>query len=350
MGLHVRIPLRVLLPCLAVSVVACGAVVAGVVDVSGVRGYLIRQADASLLACAASMLSHRFVAAPDSGPVPGPQSPGACDMELLSASGQLLTPPAPGAGPGPAIPAGYSWLAAHVAQPVTVPGAGTSGPWRLVLEEVHYQPQRIMYVYGPQDVQYVISGRAGPGPGGMLVLIAGLAGLSRITGQAAAGYAAAAAAVLVLLAGAGLAVTRALVRPLREAAALADAAGVAAGGELPHAPVRGGGQAGGGPGRWPFGPALMTISEQMRASRSAETAARCSAEEISGQLVRVSLELRTSVNVVHGFAEYCRHRGTPLPAGLDPMMLRVAGEVMRMEALIAELDAHHDVGRRAHAS
>lgn len=339
MSARIRIPLRVLLPCLAVSVVGCGAVVAGVVDVSGVRGSLIRQADDSLLACATSMLSHRFVAAPNSGPVPGQASPAACDMELLSASGQLLTPPAPGAGPGPAIPAGYSWLAAHVAQPVTVPGEGTSGPWRLVLEEVHYQPQRIMYVYGPDDVQYVISGRAGPGPGGVLVLIAGLAGLGRITGQVAAGYAAVAGAVLVLLVGAGLAVTQALVRPLRQAAALADTAGAAVGGGLPHALACGGGRAGAGPGRWPFGPALMTISEQMRASRSAEAAARRSAEEISGQLVKVSLDLRTSVNVVHGFAEYCRHRGTPLAAGLDPMMLRVAGEVARMEALIAELDA-----------
>jgi hypothetical protein len=72
-----RIPLRVLLPCLAVSLVAIAAVTFGLAGVSGIRGHLLR--------------------------------------------------------------------------PVTVPGAGTSGRWRVVLEAVHYQPQRIPYVYGPDN-------------------------------------------------------------------------------------------------------------------------------------------------------------------------------------------------------
>lgn len=312
MGARTRIPLWVLLPSLAVSVVALGAIAAGVIGITGARGDLIRQADSNLQACAGQMLSQGFVAGPTSGPAP----PGACDMELLSASGQLLTPPAPGAGPGPAIPASPSWLAAHTARPATVPG-GSGASWRVLLEAVHYQPQRILFVYGPQDVRYAISGRTARGPAGLVVMMTGLAGIDRLTGQVAAGYAAAAGAMLVLLAVAGLAVTRAVLRPLR---GTAQSAAVAA----PTA----------------FRVALNRISEQMDASRTAEAAARRSAAEMSERLSEVSLELRTPVSIVRGFAEYYRQRGIPrLPAG-DPMMRRAANEITRIETLVARLDVH----------
>ena len=119
MGTLIRIPLRVLLPCLAVSLVTIGAVAAGIAGVSGTTGYLMRQADNNLLACARSMLSHGFEAPPSSGPVSSQAPPGPCDMELLSASGQVLTLAAPGTAYGPVIPAVGSWLAAHLARPVT---------------------------------------------------------------------------------------------------------------------------------------------------------------------------------------------------------------------------------------
>jgi hypothetical protein len=343
-GTRIRIPLRVLLPCLAVSLVALGAVVVGIADVSAARGYLVRQTDQNLLACASSVLSHPFVAPPTSGPVSGQVPPGTCDMELLSASGQLLTPPAPGTGPGPAIVADGSWLAAHVARPVTVPGTGTSGRWRVVLEAVHFQPQRIEYVYGPDDVQYLIGGRTGRGPGGLLVVMAGLAGVGRTSERVAAGYAAAAGVVLVLLAAAGLALARLIMRPLRDAGELADLAGPAADGELPRVMSPRAMRAGAGRSRWPFATALMRVSEQIRASRTAEAAARRSAEQMSGRLSEVSLALRTSVNVVRGFTEYYQHRGRRQSAGLDPMMRRVAAEVTRMETLIADLDARSPTG------
>lgn len=64
MGARIRIPLRVLLACLAVSLAAIGAVAVGLAEVSATRGYLMRQADDGLLACARSMLSHGFVAVP----------------------------------------------------------------------------------------------------------------------------------------------------------------------------------------------------------------------------------------------------------------------------------------------
>ena len=336
MGTLIRIPLRVLLPCLAVSLVSFGAVAAGLAGVSGTGGYLMRQADKSLLACARSMLSHGFVAPPNSGPVASQAPPGPCDMELLSATGQVLTLAAPGIAYGPAIPAGGSWLAAHLARPVTVPGTGSSGRWRVVIEAVHYQPQRILYVYGPDDVKYLVSVRPGHGSGGMLAVMTGLAGTVPITGRRAADYAAAAGAVLVLLAGAVLALTQTILRPLRQAAELAESAGQAAAGRLPRVPRRGVG-AGEDRSRWPFGMMFMRMSEQLRASRAAEAEARRSADQMSEHLGETALELLRSVNVVRGFAESYRQQPKPPAARLDRMLRRVSDEAAQMETLIEGL-------------
>jgi hypothetical protein len=302
MRARIRVPLWVTLPCLAACAVALGAVAAGTVSLSGTRGYLTRQADSSLLACADGVTGQRLVDWAASGPVPS----GACNMELLTASGQLLAPPPPGAGPGPAIPADRSWLAAHTSRPVTVPRAGAAGSWRVLLEAVRYQPQRILYVYGPDDLEYVISGQAGHGPAGLLVVMARVGGIGRLA-ELDGG---AAGTVLVLLAAAGLAVTRAVLRPLRETARLAA---------VP--------------------PALARISEQMDASRAAEATARRSVTEMTSRLSEVSQELQTSVSIVRGFAEYRRQQSKPLPTAGGPMMRRVADEITRMQTLITQLDA-----------
>ena len=74
-------------------------------------------------------------------------------------------------------------------------------------------------------------GPAGPGSSGMLIVMMPLAG----TVQAAAGCAAAAGIVLVLLAAAAFALTRAILRPLREAAELAGS--IAAARTAPRQPA-----------------------------------------------------------------------------------------------------------------
>ena len=101
MGARIRLPLRVLLTCVAVCLVASGAAAIGVAGVQAAGGYVLRQADDGLLACASSVLSHGPVAVPGSGAVPGQAPPVACGMELLSVSGQVLIPAPAGAG-GPA--------------------------------------------------------------------------------------------------------------------------------------------------------------------------------------------------------------------------------------------------------
>jgi len=294
-GARIRLPLGVLLPCVAVCLAASGAAAIGAVCVRATGSYVIRQADDGLRACASSTLSHGPVAVPGSGAVPGQASPVPCDMELLSVSGQVLIPAPAGAG-GPAIPASGSWLAAHLAGPVTVPGSGNSGRWRVAIKVVHYQAQRMLFVFGPDDLRYFISGPAGHGSAGLLLVMAGLAG----AGPPAAGYAAAAGTVLVLLAAAAFAVTRAILRPQREAA-----------------------------------------------SHTAEAAARGSPADLAGHLEQACLQLRRPAAIVHGFTEYCRKHGRPPPPAFDQMMQRVTGEITRMETLVDGLrmrPAGHSTG------
>jgi len=335
-GARFCLPLRVVLPLVAVGLAAAGASAVGIAGVSAARGYLMRQVDEKLVACAAGLPGHPVVAAPGSGPVVGQAPSGTCDVELLSPGGQLLTAAVPGAADGPALPVGGSWLAAHLGRPVTVRGTGTRESWRVIVESVHYQPQRILYVYGPDDVMYVIGGRAGRGPVGLLVIMTGLAGIGQLTGRVADGYAAAAGTVLVVLAGAALAVVRALLRPLGRAARLTEVAAHAAGGQ-PQLMSRPGVHASEVPGPWLTG-LTQRIAEQIGASQAAEAAARRSAAEMAGHLDEVARDLQTSVNVVRGFAEYYRQRGTRPSAGLDQMMGRVAEEVARMDTLTQRLD------------
>jgi hypothetical protein len=275
-GARIRLPLGVLLPCVAVCLAASGAAAIGAVCVRAGGSYVIREADDGLRACASSTLSHGAVAGPGSGVVAGQASPVPCKMELLSVSGQVLIP-APADAGGPAVPASGSWLAAHLAGPVTVPGSGNRGRWRVAIKVVHYQAQRMLFVFGPDDLRYLISGPAGHGSAGILVVMAGLAG----AGQLTAGYAAAAGIVLVLLAVAAFAVTRAILRPQREAARLVADAG-----------------------------------------------------HMAGHLEQACLQLRRPAAIVHGFTEYCRKHGRPPPAALDQMMQQVTGEITRMESLV----------------
>jgi hypothetical protein len=322
-GARIRLPLRVLLPCIAVCLAASGAAAIGAVCVRAAGGYAIRQADDGLRACAGSMLSHGPVAVPGSGAVPGQAPPVPCGMELLSVTGQVLIPAPAGAG-GPAIPASGPWLAAHLAGPVTVPGSGNSGRWRVVIRAVHYQAQHMLFVYGPDDLRYLISGSAGHGPAGLLVVMAGLAG----AGQPAAGYAAAAGTVLVLLAAAAAAVTRAILRPLREAARLAADAGHGEGGRPGDVMASLGVLAD------RYGMTAARMRQRLQASHAAEAAARRSAADMAGHLEQACLQLRRSAAIVHGFTEYCRKHGRPPPAALDQMMQRVTGEITRMETLV----------------
>jgi hypothetical protein len=339
MGVRLALPLRVLLPCLAVGLAAAGAAAIGVAAVSAAGGFATGRADDAVRACAGGVLSrgpvivpgYGLVAVPGSGLVPGPAGSGACGAELVSTSGQVLIPAAPGS---PAVPASGSWLAAHLAGPVTVPGAGGGGRWRVLITAVRYQAQHMMFVYGRDDIRYVISGQAGHGSGGMLIVMAGVAG----TGQLAAGAAAVAGSVLVLLAAAAFAAIWAILRPLRAPGGLTVDAGqdaIGAIGRLEEALARVGVPASGPPGQDAM--MLAGIRERLRASRADEAAARRSAAGLAGQLARTCLQLRRPAGIVAGYAGYLRQQHKPEPASPGPMLHQVIGEITRLETLIEGL-------------
>jgi hypothetical protein len=345
MGVRIVMPLRVLLPCLALCLTAAGAAAIGVAGVSSAGGLVLRQADDVVRACDGSVLSHGPVtvpgygleavpgygleAVPSSDLVPGTAGSGTCGVELVSTSGQVLI--AAASAGAPAIPASGSWLATHLAGPVTVPGASGGGRWRVVIAAVHYRAQRMLFVFGHDDLRYLISGRTGQGSLGMLILMAAVAG----TGPAAAGYAAAAGTVLVLLAAAAFALTRAILRPLHAAARLAANPGPDAIGRLEEVLARAGMPANGSRER--YGMLLASMYERLQASRAAEAAARKSAADMSGQLAQTCLQLRRPASIVYGFAAYLRQQDKPQPASLDLMLHRVTGEITGMERLADEL-------------
>jgi len=196
---------------------------------------------------------------------------------------------------------------------------------------VHYRAQRMLFVFGPDDLRYLISGPAGHGPAGMLVVMAGLTG----AGRPAAGYAAAAGFVLVLLAAAALAAARAVLRPLREAARLAADAGQGAAGRpwdvMASLSVPGGREHG------RYGMAAARMRGRLQASHAAEAAARRTAAGLAGQLEQACLQLRKPAGIVHGFTGYRRQQGAFPPAGPDRMLQRVTGEITRMETLVERL-------------
>jgi hypothetical protein len=333
MGVRLVLPLRVLLPCLAVWLAAAGAVAIGVAGASAAGGFVMRQADDAVRACAGSVLSHGPVtvpgydlaAGPGSGLTPGPAGSGACGVELVTVSGQVLIPAASAAG-GPALPASGSWLAGQPAGPVTVPGADGGGRWRVLITPVRYQAQRMLFVFGPDDLRYVISGQAGHGSGGLLIVMAAVAG----TGQVTAGVAAAAGTVLVLLAAAAFVVTRAILRPLRAAAALTGNAGQDPIGRL-EVLARAGILSNGPHGQ--DATMLASLRERLRASHAAEAAARRSAAGLAGRLAQTCLQLRRPASIVHGYAGYLRQQPEPQPASPGQMLRRVTGEITRMETL-----------------
>jgi hypothetical protein len=115
--------------------------------------------------------------------------------------------------------------------------------------------------------------------------------------------------VLVLLAAAAFALTRAILRPLREAAELAGKARQDADGRLEEVMARLSVLANRDHGR--YGMTLASMRERLHASRGAEAAARRSAADMSGQLSETCLQLRREASILHGSPSIAAARTAP---------------------------------------
>ena len=318
-----RTPLRIKLIAAVLAMVALALVAVSVASVSAMRGYLLDKTDRQLTAVARVMA--RALTQPGGGQTKVPVA-GQFVVQLHDATGKTVGS-APrtiwhSAEPEPIIPQDPAWLSAHTEEAVTVAAQSGDGRWR-----VHVEPVAGGYVVVGTDLNDVArtAGR--------------LVGVEIVVGSI----------VLVLVAGLGVAIVRASLRPLVNIEHTAEA--IAAGDlsrRVPDADPRT------EVGR--LGNALNGMLSQIETAFRAQSESEATARESEGRMRRfvadASHELRTPLSVIRGFAEYYRQRDDVPPDELDRLIGRVEDEAARMGILVddllllARLDQQRPLARR----
>jgi signal transduction histidine kinase len=288
------------------------------------RTGLMWQADQQLRVYADQLTSRPFTAEP-AGPGPGGAASGAFVIEVVTGNQLVMVTGADGR-PGPAL-AGIPVSAGQLA---VVRASSGTGSWLVVAQPVHYSAQRIMFTYGSDGYFLNVTGTSRPGTDGTLVVGLDLRSVSQSITKITVTVAAVSGAAVLVIAFAGLAVNRVILRPLARAEAMA--AGVAAQGLARQATAD-------HPGSLPGGLAqsLNRLLSQLEDVRVSAEAARESGDRMRRELTGVCRELRQAVSVVRGCAEYYQlHR--PLTAcQLDSMMSRITDEAAGIGATIDDL-------------
>jgi HAMP domain-containing protein len=323
------VPLRVRLVAVACCLVAAGAGITGLACSLAARGFLTGQADQELRAYADVLTSRPFTVMP-AAPGPGGAADSGFLVEVTGSGSQLVLRAGPDSRPGPAA----AGIPVRAGQLAVVPAGSGGGSWLVVTEPVHYSARHIPFTYGYDSFSLYVTGTARPGTAGTLVVGLDLSSVGRVIREITVRCAAAGGAAVLAVAFLGLAVIRAILRPL--ARMEKAAAGVVAGGlsrQVPDGHPRG--EAGGL--TQSLSRALSQAGQACNASAVAADAARRSSGQMRAVIADTGRELRRPVSVIRGFAEYYRLRG-PLTAGeLDRMMGRVADEAARVDALIDDL-------------
>ena len=318
-----RTPLRIKLIAVVLTMVALALVAVSVASVSAMRGYLLDKTDRQLTGVARVMA--RALTQPGGVQTKVPVA-GQFVVQVHDATGKVVAS-APrsiwrGAEPEPIIPQDPAWLTAHTEKAVTVAAQSGNGRWR-----VHVEPVAGGYVVVGTDLSDVArtAGR--------------LVGVEIVVGSI----------VLVLVAGLGVAIVRASLRPLVNIEHTAEA--IAAGDlsrRVPDADPRT------EVGR--LGNALNGMLSQIETAFRAQSESEATARESEGRMRRfvadASHELRTPLSVIRGFAEYYRQRDDVPPDELDRLIGRVEDEAARMGVLVddllllARLDQQRPLARR----
>ncbi len=323
-GLLAGVPLRVRLAAVACCAAAAGAGVMGLACSQEARSALMLQADQQLRAYADQLTSQPFTAMP-AGPGPGGAASRAFVIEVVSGNQLVIVTGADGRS-GPAL----AGIAARAGQLTVVRASGGSGRWLVVAEPVRYSAQRILFTYGSDGYFLHVTSRSRPGTDGTLVVGLDLRSVSQAITKITVSVAAVSAAAVLVIAFAGLAVNRAILRPLGRAQTLA--AGVAANGLARQVT---GDDPASLAGR--LAQSLNGTLSRLEDARMSTEAARGSSDRMRSVLASACGELRRPVSVVRGCAEYLRLRG-PLTAGeLDRLMSRITDEAARIDAIIDDL-------------
>src|SRR5215470_10788504 len=261
------------------------------------------------------------------------------------------------ASPGssiPDIPTSQTWLSANSGKLVNVPAVSGTDNWRVITQQVRYQP----FAFVPTQQATLIVG-------------VDLGDINGTIGQLAYIDLIVSLIVVVALAMAGVAIVRTSLRPLKD---IETTAAAIAAGDLsrrvpdsdPRTEVGRLGQA--------LNMMLAQIESAFHARERSETAARRSEERMRQFVADASHELRTPLTAIRGYAEYYRQRGgvgngarqaalTAAEPGLadagqltepdlDRIMQRVEQESARMGILVedmlllARLDQQRPIERR----
>jgi len=321
--LSARTPLRIKLITAVLTMVALALVAVSVASVSAMRGYLLDKTDRQLTGVARVMA--RVINQPGPFQTKVPVA-GQFIYQVRDSTGKLVasTPQSVWREPvpEPVVPQDPVWLAAHTDEAVTVGAQSGDVRWR-----IHVEPIDGGYVVVGTDLRDVArtAGR--------------LVGVEIVVGSI----------VLVLVAGLGVAIVRASLRPLVNIEHTAEA--IAAGDlsrRVPDADPRT------EVGR--LGNALNGMLSQIETAFRAQSASEATARESEGRMRRfvadASHELRTPLAVIRGFAEYYRQRSDVPPDELDRLIGRVEDEATRMGILVddllllARLDQQRPLARR----
>jgi two-component system OmpR family sensor kinase len=309
-----RTPLRVKLIVAVLALVAVALAIISLASVTALRGYLVGRLDDQLERVAPGFVQPR-------PPGPGPGGPGGHEhrppspylVQLRNADGTLDQEPGADtleAGQGrPALPADGAWFQAHMGRPLTVPGEG-GGHWRVLVQ--------------PRE----------GGSGGSVVVAASLAGIDNAVAWLQRLDLLVSLAVLLVVAGVGVAIVRASLRPLVEMEQTAEA--IAAGDLTRRVPDR--------DPRTEVGrlaaalnSMLAQIEAAFRARAASEATARRSEERMRRFVADASHELRTPLTTIRGFAELYRQGAARDPGELDRLMRRIEDQAARMGLLVEDL-------------
>lgn len=319
--LAARTPLRIKLIAAALALVAVALAVISIVSITVFRSYLLRQADQQLKSYARASMTHRI----GNGPVAlGPvgfgavrAGPGGLVTELLGPDGHLMGPLAPGqsANSLPAVPATPAWLSAHAGQLVPVSSWSGDSQYRVIAE-----PGACETLAGPQQCTLVVG--------------VDLGSISHTISTLTVIDLAVSGTVIVILAGVGVALVRASLRPLAE---IEQTAGAIAAGDLSRRVTDRDPRTEVGSLARSLNMMLSQIEYAFRARSASEATARESEERMRRFIADASHELRTPLSVIRGFAEYHRQRGGLTGRELDRMIKRVEDEAARMGLLVEDL-------------
>jgi two-component system, OmpR family, sensor kinase len=318
-----RTPLRIKLITAVLAMVALALIVVSVASVSAMRGYLLDKTDRQLTGVA--RVTARVISQPGPFQTKVPVA-GQFVIQVRDATGKIVANSARSiwrdAEPEPAVPQNAAWLATHTTEAVTIGAQSGDTRWR-----VHVEPIAGGYVIVGTDLQDVA--RTAGRLVGVEIVVGGI--------------------VLVLVAGLGVAIVRASLRPLVNIEHTAEA--IAAGDLSRRMPDSDPRTEVGRLGNALNG-MLTQIETAFRAQTESEATARESEERMRRFVADASHELRTPLSVIRGFAEYYRQRSDVPPDELDRLIGRVEDEAARMGILVddllmlARLDQQRPLARR----